>query len=129
MHYEVRFHLSAGKHYKHWQIKHKEKNKIIDVTYYDPYKYQLILKDCELINKPKVAAQIFQSKVRDVCGWVKCFNFSVAENKFDLHKFKKLVYDPKIKTFWHFENENKNIDGEKFNELITIEKRVFCYAA
>jgi hypothetical protein len=122
--YEVRFHLGAGENYKFWQIKNK-KQKIVE--YYDPFKYQLFLYNCELINKPTVANKVHKTQVRDVCGWIKCSEFKIIENnQQNRENLKMVVYDPKMDTYWHFENEQNNIDGKKFNELITVGKRAYC---
>ena len=123
--YEVRFHVGSGKYCKFWQIKNQNKEII---NYYDPSKFQLRLFDCELVNKPNVASKVLKTQVRDVCGWIKCSKFEVIKNKNQNNKnLKMVVYDPKVKTYWHYENQENNIDGEKFNEMITVEKRAYCY--
>ena len=72
LHGEVRFHLSGGKHYMHWQIKVKQGGKTVDVYYYDPAQYQLEMRGCILWNRPNKAKQVFEAGVHDVSGWVRC---------------------------------------------------------
>jgi hypothetical protein len=126
--HEVRFHLSKGQHYKYWQVKTRIKGvKQYGVRYYNPADHDLILGDCELVNDPKTAQQVFETQTRDVCGWVRCREFSIAKaGEHDLDNLKMVVYDPKIRTYWHYKNEIDNIDGAKFEELFTVGKRVYC---
>lgn len=124
-HYEVRFHLAAGTHYKNWQIKHRV-GRQHSSQYVNPADNQLILYDCELINKSRIAQRVFDRQVRDVCGWIKCQEYEICSKEIDLSQYRRLKYDPKIITNWHFaDDENKNIDGKKFDELITFEKGVY----
>lgn len=120
--YKIRFHLGSGKYYKFWQIKNKN-DKVIE--YCDPSKVQLILHNCELINKKTKASKVLKTQIRDVCGWIKCENYEVVEKK-ENNNLKMIIYDPKIMDYWHFENNHDNIDGTKFNEIITIGKRAYC---
>jgi hypothetical protein len=127
--HEVRFHLLAGKHFKHWQIKTLTKGKReYEVNYYDPFQYQIIMFDCELHNEPKKAQKVFETQSRDVCGRVRCRDFSIqkADSETNLDCLTMVVYDPKVQTYWHFENQIDNIDGTKFDQLFAIGKRVYC---
>ena len=121
--YKIRFHLGAGKHYKFWQIKNKN-DKVIQ--YCDPSKVQLILYNCELINKKTTASKVLKTQIRDVCGWIKCEHYEVLEKKENNINLKMVIYDPKVMDHWHFENNYDNIDGTKFKEIITIGKRAYC---
>jgi len=126
--HEVRFHLLAGKHFKHWQIKTLTKGKReYEVSYYDPFQHQIIMFDCELHNEPKKARKVLETQSRDVCGRVRCREFSIisADNA-RTHDMRMVVYDPKVLAYWHYENEIDNIDGTKFEELFAVGKRVYC---
>ena len=70
--FKVRFHLGAGEHYKHWQIRTPRKGQSDLVEYEDPSKVQLELVKCTLRSKTGVAKKVLSSQVRDVCGWVDC---------------------------------------------------------
>jgi hypothetical protein len=125
--HEVRFHLSSGKYYKHWQIKTYDQSPFYEVNYFDPFYHQLILHDCELVNKPNTAEKVLREQRRDVCGWVKCSRVSfVRAGQADLEKIRMVAYDPKVRSHWHYENQTDNIDGTKFDRLITYQKRVYC---
>lgn len=131
-HYEVRFHLGEGKCYKHWQIKVFDSNKDgYEVLYYDPAQYQLTLSECQLINKPNKAKKVFNSQKRDVCGWVKCYNILVTDITIfepkTIDNRRMVVYDPKIRTHWHYENCETDIDCRIFEKLTTIGKRIYCH--
>ena len=72
LHGEVRFHLSKGANYMHWQIKVKQGRETVDVYYYDPAEYQLEMRGCKLWNRPNKAKQVYEAGVHDVSGWVRC---------------------------------------------------------
>ena len=127
--YQVRFHLGAGQHYKHWQVKHYDGPTLLATSYWNPDHYQILMAECQLANRPKKAEQVFNSQRRDVCGWIKCY--SLVINKIDLcgvvdvDKMPMVVYDPKVQKHWHFENQISDIDCKVFDRLITYGKRVY----
>jgi hypothetical protein len=123
VHHEVRFHLSSGKNYKHWQVKTYRGGEY-ESNYYDPNSYGLVLYDCELVNKSGIARQVFSSQRRDVCGWVRCSGFDIVGEL--AGDFRMVVYDPKVRVHWHYGDEVVNIDGMRFDKLFTIGKRVYC---
>lgn len=126
--HEVRFHLSDGKHYKHWQIKTYDKSPFYLPNYFDPFQYQLVMYDCELVNQPNRAEKVLKTQKRDVCGWVECRRLSyIRATEPEIESLRMVVYDPKVRSHWHYENQTDNIDGTKFDKLITFGKRVYCY--
>lgn len=121
MKYKVRFHLSRGKNYKHWQITtlgSKERS----VTYLDPSLHNIVMHDCHLHNVPRVAQKVFTTQTRDVCGWVECKKIEITQKAPATGEM--LIYDPKIKTNW-FGEDGRNLDGTKWEVLFTHGKRVF----
>lgn len=64
--YRVRFHLAAGPHCRHWQVRGPGRS----VAYYDPAKVSLVLRGCRLVVRPGAAARVHAAGVKDVCGWI-----------------------------------------------------------
>lgn len=129
-HYEVRFHLGAGEHYKHWQMKSYNNGNLMTVSYWNPDHYEILMSECQLINRPKKAAKVFESQKRDVCGWIKCYSFILSDiascGATDVKEMKMVVYDPKVQKYWHYENSNEDIDCKIFDRLVTRGKRVYA---
>ena len=130
--YHVRFNLAAGPNFKQWQVKevHRSGNVVFHV---DPARYSIVMRHCRLVNKPRIAAQVFESQVRDVCGYVECETFTLEspDNSPVVRELKRngigmVVFDPKVVPYWHFENELGSIDGRKFKTLVTQGRRVYA---
>ena len=122
MKYKVRFHLGAGSHFKHWQVKTKD-----SISYYDPEKNYIVMNNCRLHNNPKVAEKVLKNQVRDVCGWVECEGLIVHTYDHN-HEFEikqRIIYDPKITPFWIVENTNEKIDDTSWEVLLTNGKKLF----
>ena len=124
--FQVRFHLGAGEHYAHWQIKNLKTN---DVFYYDPSKVQLVLYDCQLRNNVKVASKICSGESnKTVCAWVICRTYAVnvgVELSVKLGSF--LNYNPRHRPFWTGEKHGTDvsIDGETFLNIVSSGKSLF----
>ena len=129
-HGEVRFHLSSGKHYMHWQVKVMQGSKKVDVYYYDPAEYQLEMRGCRLINRPNKAKQVFEAGVHDVSGWVRCEEVMLRK---DFHpilpvdNLEKLYYNPIRDPHWRRESDYNEFiwDGSEYATLLTNGKQVY----
>lgn len=126
LHAEVRFHLSSGKHYMHWQVKVMRGSKKMDVYYYHPNKYQLEMVGCKLVNQPGRAKQVFDSGVHNVSGWVRCNEVIVRENV-PIDDLEKLYYNPVRDPYWRRESDTNEFiwDGSEYVTLVTKDKQVY----
>ena len=117
--YKVRFHLGKGSNFKHWQVRTLE-----TVQYHDPQDTFLLMRGCLLVNESKTAEKVHEDQVRDVCGWVLCESLEAhalpVEEKGDM-----LLYDPKIVPHWTNGADPQNIDGTRWDTLVTHGKKVF----
>ncbi len=124
--YKVRFHLGAGEHYKHWQIRTVCKGKPDRVEYEDPSKVQLELVNCTLRSKTGVAKKVLASQVRDVCGWVECEH--VITNYLDIisvQDLPRVTYDPKLNPYWKIEGDSDNYETMLVAELVTSGNKLY----
>jgi hypothetical protein len=129
-HGEVRFHLSRGEHYMHWQLKVMQGSKKVDVYYYNPAEYQLEMRGCRLINKPNKAKQVFDAGVHDVSGWVRCEELMLRK---DFHpilpvdNLEKLYYNPIRDPHWRRESDSNEFvwDDSEYATLLTNGKQVY----
>ena len=121
--YKVRFHLQRGQHYKHWQISDNKGN----VQYYDPNFYELELFDCRLVSQPAASKKVFESGVKDVCGWIKCKRLNIKKcSGLDNSNLCLLSYNPIVSTDWRLEGFSESVTGEFFKQLFTISNKVYC---
>ena len=126
LHAEVRFHLSNGQHYMHWQVKIMQGRTKVDVYYCDPAKYQLEMVGCKLINYPTKAKQVHEAGVHDVSGWVKCEEVILTE-KTPIDNLEKLYYNPIRDPYWRRESDSNEFiwDNSEYAMLITSGKQVY----
>jgi hypothetical protein len=126
IHNEVRFHLSSGAHYMHWQVKVMQGSKKVDVYYIDPAKYQLEMIGCKLANRPNKAKQVFEAGVHDVSGWVKCDEVRPVRDV-SVDSLEKLYYNPIKDIRWRRESDCGEFawDNYEFGTLITNGKQVY----
>ena len=119
--YRVRFHLQAGKHYKHWQIRQGRK-----VYYVDPSKNNLEMIRCKLVNKLNKAKKVHKAGVKDVSGWVECEEV-VINNEIGVDNLEKLYYNPIRDPMWRRESDCGEFawDGSEYASLITQDKQVY----
>lgn len=127
--FSVRFHLGRGPYFRFWQVKGL-KNKDVQVEYFDPYRYQLVLVDCELICNEKAAEKVYARGVKDVCGFIKCSDLYVSDPDIltlpDTDFLPRIMFNPIVKTHWEIEDRpGKNCNGMKIGEIITSGNR--CY--
>lgn len=127
--FSVRFHLGRGAHYKHWQVKDL-KNKDVQIEYFDPYRYQLVLEDCELVCNERKAQQVYARGTKDVCGWIKCRDLYVSDPDIltlpDTDFLPRVMFNPIVKTHWEIDDRlGENCNGMKIGEIITSGNK--CY--
>jgi len=125
-HYEVRFHLGKGEHFKHWQIKILQGRKKIDEFYYNPAYYQLEMIGCKLINKVNQAKKVHEAGVKNVTGWVECQEVRI-NNEVGIDNLEKLYYNPIKNIHWLRESDCGEFawDDYKFDTLITQDRQVY----
>jgi hypothetical protein len=126
LHAEVRFHLSGGINYMHWQVKVKQGSKTVDVYYYDPAKYQLEMRGCKLWNRPSKAKQVFEAGVHDVSGWVRCEEVILTKD-IPVDNLEKLYYNPIRDPYWRRESDSNEFiwDNSEYATLVTGNKQVY----
>jgi hypothetical protein len=130
LHGEVRFHLSRGEHYMHWQVKVKQGRETVDVYYYNPFEYQLEMRGCRLVNRPNKAKQVFEAGVHDVSGWVRCDEVMLRKEFHPIlpvDNLEKLYYNPIRDPYWRRESDcNEFIwDNSEYATLLTNGKQVY----
>jgi len=123
--YKVRFHLGAGKHYKHWQIRSEN-----SVSYYTPAEVQLALEGCVLKRNKRKAGKVYASQVRDVCGWVECEKVSVEQMTFiyepvSVEGLARITYDPKINPYWKVEGDSDNYDMLRVQNVVSNGNKLY----
>ena len=108
---KVRFDLDDGPQKGHWQIKDKKGN----VHYFKPKKVNLIMYNCKLHNSAKLGS------------WIECDGVEVLDSKvpniYDIIVKKEILYNPSVAPYWS--DGKKNIDGKKFEILVTKNKGIF----
>lgn len=116
--YRVRFHLAAGEHYRHWQVRGPSGS----VTYHDPAAVSLTLRGCRLVVRPGAAARVHAAGVKDVCGWIECESVTVTP---PLLPFGASVrFNPIESVHWYVGFEVA--DGLSVGELITTGREVIA---
>ena len=120
--YRIRFNLAAGLNHKKWQVKEISSGAVFHV---DPLVYSITMRHCRLVNKPRIAAQVYENQVRDVCGWIECETFTL-DSPVSVEDKVRVWFDPKVIPHWHFDMEVHSIDGRKFKELVTQGRRVYA---
>lgn len=119
--FDVRFHLGAGKYYKFWQIRFGQVP-----VYHNPAMSAIVMYDCTLKNERGKAERVFASQKRDVCGYVRCKNYTtIAYDSVNVDGHQELMYDPKIAPYWRSSNGPDNYDGLVFPTLVTVGRRIY----
>lgn len=122
--YKVRFHLGAGVHFKHWQIRTVVKGQRDKVEYFNPEIVQLELVDCTLRSNTRIAKKVLKEQVRDVCGWVECQHFTHEAN-ISVQELPKVIYDPKINPYWKIDGDSDNYEMIRVNTVVSGGKRLY----
>lgn len=128
-HHEVRFHLGAGRHYMHWQVKVMQGRKKVWEYYIDPDIYQVEMVDCELVNKLNKAKKVNKAGKKDVSGWIKCnrVEYVVRNNGLPVDDLERVYYNPIRDVHWRRESDGGEFawDYSKYSTLITNNKQVY----
>ena len=121
---KVRFNLSRGKNYMKWKIEYPSGQ----VSYYSPTGFQLIMKGCQLKNNRKTAEKIFNGEHKTVCAWILCEDITVCYDRFQQFDNDpnnlQLRYNPRVEPNWVI-NKMTNADGFKFNEIGTVDYKLY----
>jgi hypothetical protein len=107
----VRFHLAAGKHYKHWQIRYPNG----DIQYVNPSEQNMLLHGCQLKNRKGTAKRIHEGGEKVVCAWVEC---DWIQNVFMSDRGTPISYNPRVTPNWMYQNQNA--DNLRFEKIQTI---------
>ena len=120
--YKIRFHLGAGEHYMHWQVKSDD-----NVVYYNPEITHLHLQNCILKNNRKTAERIFLGENKTVCAWILCEKLHV---RYDGDSgvpswYTELKYNPKIRPYWYFSNSVDCLDNMAMYNIYTKKNKLY----
>lgn len=113
----VRFHLGAGDHCGHWQIRRGR-----SVEYVDPSEASLTLRGCRLVNHPSAAKRIHGGANKTPCAWVECESVEVAPA--GAASGEVVRYNPRVAPNWTF--RGANADGTTFALLTTCGRSVLA---
>ena len=115
----VRFHLARGEYYRHWQVKCG-----LEVNYYDPSPYSLILWNCRLQNHTKTAQRIRDGANKSVCAWVECEMVEIHVGyPQEVIAAGEIAYSPRVTP--HCVREGRECDKATFRQMITNESKLF----
>jgi hypothetical protein len=119
--FDIRFHLGAGKHFKFWQIKFGRV-----AEYHNPALSAIVMYGCILKNERRKAERVFASQKRDVCGYVRCRNYTtISYDSVNVEGHQELMYDPKIAPYWRCSGSPDIYDNLTYPTLITVGRRIF----
>jgi hypothetical protein len=123
---KVRFHLSKGVHFMHWQVRIGDA-----VSYYDPSQVRLTMTNARLVNHASTAKKIFEGQNKSVCSWVACESLEVM-HKDDApltltYEKCRVFYNPKRQPNWTDINGNI-LDGTTHKTIVSIENRLYKQA-
>lgn len=120
--YRLRFNLSAGKHFMHWQLKNRG-----EVSYFKPDEVTIRAYNITLRNNPNISQKIFDGAHKAVCAWIDCefIDISPVEN-IDSAGLTHLSFNPKNFPHWTLLGENYgwNLDGKYIGNIVTIGRSV-----
>lgn len=114
----VRFHLAAGKHHCHWQVRHDDGR----VEYFDPAATGLRMVGCRLTNQRGTAQRIYDGDHKSPCAWVEAQRvYQHTPNAWDKPFGEWVGFNPRVAPHWR-NDEGDNLDGREF-AVITTEGR------
>jgi hypothetical protein len=116
---KVRFNLGAGKNFMKWKVEYPDKR----TEYFEPDKFQLVMKGCVLKNHKKTATKIFEGSHKVVCAWILCKDIEVLSEPIVLNDGQRITYNPRIQPNWTY--DGGIVDDNSFNQLHTINRGVF----
>jgi hypothetical protein len=121
---KVRFNLGKGRNYMKWKVQYPDGTSV----YYSPTDVQLLMHNCTLKNNRRTADKIMSGQHKTVCAWVLCDTIDIRTESFvpyDVNPDNTRVrYNPRVNPFWVI-NENTPADGFKFNQLGTVDYKLF----
>ena len=121
--YKLRFNLGKGERFMKWKITYPDGS----VDYLDPDEVTIVLWNCQLKNRRKVAEAIFEGANKRVCSWV------TAEKAMVFTKDKTLPpiaaepirYNPRLAPHWT-DSIGADIDDVELTKVITDGRRLFA---
>jgi len=120
---KVRFNLSKGPNYMKWKVQQPDGG----VVYYSPTDTQLVMHNCTLKNNRRTAEKIMSGQHKTVCAWILCDSIDVKTESFvayDTDPNNTTVrYNPRVNPYWT--RNNTSVDGFKFNEIATVDYKLF----
>jgi len=124
--YKVRFHLGAGEHFMHWQVKDTITG---EVKYYNPDEYHIQMIQCRLKNHRRTAEKIFNGENKTVCAWIECKHIAVQPRNYMIYRIigrhTLISYNPKKAPYW-VNRLNDNIDNDNYLEILTNGRNLFA---
>lgn len=99
--FKIRFHLSKGEHFMHWQIENLETG---EKVYFDPKKFSLSLMNAKLHNQKGGASKINSGdSTKFVVAWTEAEKVMVLKAKSLSPALygDRLAYNPHVLPFWH----------------------------
>ena len=124
---KVRFNLGRGKNYMKWRIQYPSGQ----VSYYEPYHFQLIMNGCQAKNYKTTASKIFNGQNKTVCAWILCDDIEVCPFPEEPTTDIRLKYNPRVNPFWVLDNPTTNTqtnaDNIKLDRIVTYNKSLFTY--
>lgn len=82
--------------------------------------------DCKLVSQPAASKKVFDSGVKDVCGWINCKKLNIKNiSLIDEFNYLLLSYNPIVSTNWHLQGFSESVTGQSFVQLFTILNKVY----
>lgn len=122
---KLRFHLGAGKHYMHWQLKRDDV-----VSYHDPAETKFALDNVKLVNHKSTANKIHSGQNKTVCAWlrpewIKPTAGAVVLDALLNPNFIRVHYNPRVRPYWSDDSGN-NLDGLTAHKMVIINRQVWA---
>jgi hypothetical protein len=119
----VRFHLGAGAHFMHWQVRHHDGS----VTYHDPAFCTLTIFQGRLRNQAGTASKIHCGAAKSVCAWIEAEHVVIDHGTAAVFGAVEVAYNPRVAPHWRM--NGLNADGRRFEVMTTSGNRVFVAAS
>lgn len=101
--YRIRFHLGAGKHFRHWRIQGRgEKPQFIP-----PVAARLRLQNCRLVLRRSTAEKICDGAAKQVCAWIEAEGVVVWPGSIPPNA-AKLEFNPRTCPQWRINGQPVN---------------------
>ena len=120
--YKVRFHLGAGEHFMHWQVKNVKTNHI---EYIPPEKFSIVMHECKLRNHKSTAKKINEGANKTVCAWIECEDLRITSRTIPGSVLDwELRYNPRVEPRWTDSHGQGDYDNQEFDFLWTEGRKV-----